>query len=76
MHFAKVGGVSYNIDAKAKGSGFGGTINGSDSDQAGAIGAGVAFGFDSFKIRGEYTYYDVNNIDDVYMLSVGLTYQF
>jgi hypothetical protein len=73
--FAKAGVLSYDIDLKAKGSGFG-NISGSDSDEVGAYGAGVAFAIDKFKIRGEYTYYDVNHVDDAYMLSAGVTYQF
>lgn len=74
--FAKVGGLAYDIDAKASGTIFGGTTFGNDSDEVAAAGVGVAFGFDRFKIRGEYTYYDVNDVDDSYMLSAGLTYQF
>jgi hypothetical protein len=73
--FAKAGVLSYNIDAKVKGAGFG-SLSGSDSDEVGAYGAGVAFAIDRFKIRGEYTYYDVSDVDDVYMLSAGVTYQF
>jgi len=73
--FAKVGVLSYDIDAKAQGAGFG-SISGSDSDEVGAAGVGVAFAIDKFKIRGEYTYYDVSDIDDVYMLSAGVSYHF
>ena len=36
--------------------------------------AAVALG--PIKVRGEYTYYDVNHVDDAYLLSVGVTYQF
>jgi hypothetical protein len=43
---------------------------------SGAYGAGVAFGIDRFQIRGAYTYYAVSNVDDVYMLSAGVTYRF
>jgi OOP family OmpA-OmpF porin len=73
--FAKAGVLSYDIDAKVQGPGLG-SLSGSDSDEVGAYGAGVAFGIDRFQIRGEYTYYDVSDVDDVYMLSAGVTYRF
>ena len=74
--FAKVGGVSYNVDAKVK---VGGSTvaSGSDSDEKAAYGVGAAVGLGGIKVRAEYTEYDVSNgLDDLYMVSVGLTYQF
>jgi hypothetical protein len=74
--FAKVGGISYNVDAKVKlnGSTLG---SGSDSDEKAAYGVGAAVGLGGIKVRAEYTAYDVSNgLDDLYMYSVGLTYQF
>jgi predicted porin len=51
--------------------------SGSDSDEKAAYGVGAAFGLGGIKIRAEYTAYDVSNgIDDLYMASVGVTYQF
>ena len=74
--FAKVGGASINIDSKVRVAGST-VISGSDSDEKGAYGVGAAFGLGGIKIRAEYTEYDVgSNIDDLYMASVGVTYQF
>jgi hypothetical protein len=73
--FAKAGVLSYNVDVKANGPGFG-NLSGNDSDEVGAYGAGAAIGIGPIKVRGEYTYYDVNHVDDSYLLSVGVTYQF
>ncbi len=74
--FAKVGGIEINVDAKVKAGGS--TLaSGSDSDEKAAYGVGAAFGLGGIKIRAEYTAYDVsNNINDLYMASVGVTYQF
>ncbi len=74
--FAKVGGASINVDAKVRVAGST-VISGSDSDEKGAYGVGAAFGLGGIKIRAEYTEYDVgNDIDDLYMASVGVTYLF
>jgi hypothetical protein len=74
--FAKVGGVEINVDAKVRAGGS--TLaSGSDSDEKAAYGVGAAVGLGGIKVRAEYTAYDVSdNIDDLYMVSVGLTYQF
>ena len=73
--FAKAGVLSY--DAKVKGKVNGGTVaSDSDSDEVGAYGVGAAVGLGALKIRAEYTMYDVNNIDDLYMISAGVTYHF
>ncbi len=73
--FAKAGVLWVNTDAKIR---FAGSTAGSnsDSDEVGAYGVGAALGFGSFKVRAEYTMYDVSNINDLYMVSAGLTYQF
>jgi OOP family OmpA-OmpF porin len=73
--FVKAGGLSYNVDVKTNGPVFG-NLSGNDSDEVGAYGAGAAVALGPIKVRGEYTYYDVNHVDDAYLLSVGLTYQF
>ena len=73
--FAKVGVLSY--DAKLKGRVNGATVaSASDSDQVGAYGVGAAVGLGGLKVRAEYTMYDVSNIDDLYMISAGVTYSF
>ena len=46
----------------------------SDSDPM--YGAGLAFRFGSFSLRGEVEYFDVSDIEDAYMTSLGLTYMF
>jgi OOP family OmpA-OmpF porin len=73
--FLKGGVLSYNADLKARVNGA--TVaSGSDSDQVGAYGFGAAVGLGGFKIRAEYTMYDISNIDDLYMISAGVTYHF
>jgi len=74
--FAKVGGVEINVDTKVR---VGGSTlaTDSDNDEKAAYGVGAAFGLGGIKVRAEYTEYDVSNgIDDLYMASVGVTYQF
>jgi len=68
--------IEINVDAKVRAGGS--TLaSGSDSDEKAAYGVGAAFGLGGIKIRAEYTEYDVsNNVDDLYMASVGVTYQF
>ena len=62
---------------KLKGKVNGATVaSDSDSDEVGAYGVGAAVGLGALKIRAEYTMYDVNNIDDLYLISAGVTYHF
>jgi OOP family OmpA-OmpF porin len=73
--FAKGGILSYDAKVKARVNGT--TVaSGSDSDEVGAYGVGAAVGFGGLKVRAEFTLYDVDNIDDLYMVSAGVTYHF
>ena len=73
--FAKAGVLAYDSDVKLRASGTT-LVSGSNSDESGAFGVGAAVGLGGLKIRAEYTYYDVQDVDDVYMFSAGVTYQF
>jgi OOP family OmpA-OmpF porin len=73
--FAKAGVLSYDVNVKTNGPVLG-NLSGNDSDEVGAYGAGAAIALGPIKVRGEYTYYDVNHVDDSYLLSVGVTYHF
>jgi len=73
--FAKAGVLSYDARLKVRVNGT--TVaSGSDSDEVGAYGVGAAVGLGALKVRAEYTMYDVSNIDDLYMVSAGVTYSF
>ena len=73
--FAKGGILSYDADVKARLNGT--TVaSGSDSDEVGAYGVGAAVGLGGVKVRAEFTMYDVSNIDELYMISAGVTYHF
>ena len=68
--FAKYGVVDW--DAKINLSG----ISGSDSGNDPAYGVGVSFHLSSVEIRGEYEKFDVQDTDDVNMISVGVVWRF
>ena len=69
--FAKLGVISW--DASFSVDGF---DAGSDDGTDTAYGVGVKFGLGSVEIRGEYEIYDIEDSDDVAMLSVGLVWRF
>ena len=69
--FAKLGVISW--DASFSVDGF---DAGSDDGTDPAYGVGVKFGLGSVEIRGEYEIYDIEDSDDVAMLSVGLVWRF
>ena len=69
--FAKFGVISW--DASFSVDGF---DAGSDDGTDPAYGVGVKFGLASVEIRGEYEIYDIEDSDDVAMLSVGLVWRF
>ncbi len=69
--FAKLGVISW--DASFSVDGF---DAGSDDGTDPAYGVGVKFGLGSLEIRGEYEIYDIEDSDDVAMLSVGLVWRF
>jgi hypothetical protein len=49
---------------------------GSDDGTDPAYGVGVKFGLGSLEVRGEYEIYDIEDSEDVAMLSVGLVWRF
>jgi len=69
--FAKAGGAS--LDAELDAGAFG---TEHDSDEYFAYGAGLAYNFGRWAVRAEYEAYDVDDIDDLYVVSAGLTYHF
>lgn len=69
--FAKLGVISW--DASFSVDGF---DAGSDDGTDTAYGVGVKFGLASVEIRGEYEIYDIEDSDDVAMLSVSLVWRF
>jgi hypothetical protein len=49
---------------------------GSDDGSDPAYGVGVKFGLGSLEVRGEYEIYDIEDSEDVAMLSIGLVWRF
>ncbi|WP_116364650.1 outer membrane beta-barrel protein [Parahaliea mediterranea] len=72
--FAKVGVVYADTDFRIEQGGVSFSDSDSSTDPAYGIGADLELG--NFAIRGEWEYFDVDNLDDLSMFSVGLTYQF
>jgi hypothetical protein len=69
--FAKAGVISWDIEATIDG------IDAGDDDGTDpAYGVGARFNLGSLEIRGEYEMFDLDNVDDVYMLSAGLVWTF
>lgn len=64
--FGKVGVLSWDSDNSF----------GSDSGSDSAYGLGAKFILGSIALRAEYEYFDVNELDDLYMVSAGLSYTF
>jgi hypothetical protein len=71
--FAKVGMISYDLDVDIDPD-VDDNISSSDEDIAYGVGAAVNLG--SLGIRAEAERFDISDIDDLYLLSVGLTYTF
>ena len=69
--FGKYGVISWDADLTIDG-----FDAGSDDGTDPAYGVGVQFGLGSLDIRGEYEVYDIENAEDVGMLSIGLLYRF
>jgi len=69
--FAKYGVISW--DASLTIDGF---DAGSDDGTDPAYGVGVKFGLASVEVRGEYEIYDIEDSEDVAMLSVGIVWRF
>lgn len=68
--FGKLGVISWDVDVDAFGESF--SDDGSDT----AYGVGVSFGLGPVDVRGEYEIFDISDVDDVTMLSVGLSWTF
>ncbi len=68
--FLKYGLVSWDADLRIE------NLRGSEDGTAPAYGAGLRFMLGSAEIRGEYEVLDVDDTDDVYMLSAGLVWRF
>jgi OOP family OmpA-OmpF porin len=72
--FVKAGGIAADFNLKLHGSALPTNISESDSDSMFAYGAGVAYSFGKFAVRVEAEGYDVDTLDDLYLISAGLTY--
>jgi outer membrane immunogenic protein len=68
--FAKAGVIAW--DAEASIDGLGDSDDGTDP----AYGVGAKFGFGSFAIRVEYELFDIEDAEDVAMISAGLVWTF
>lgn len=69
--FAKGGVISYDTDVKLRNIG-----NLRDDGTDFAYGVGAQFRFLSLSVRAEYEAFDIDNVDDANMLSIGVTYTF
>ena len=69
--FGKVGAITWDLEATVSGL-EAGTDDGTDP----AYGIGARFSLGSLQIRGEYEYFDVESVNDLYMLSIGLVWTF
>jgi hypothetical protein len=69
--FAKGGVVSYDTDVKLRNIG-----NRRDDGTDFAYGIGAQLRFLSLSVRAEYEVFDIDNVDDANMLSIGVTYTF
>ncbi len=80
--FAKVGGIASNIDVETTSTTLVGIVpvtNHSDRSEGNgmmAYGAGAMWNFGHWAIRGEYEAYDVDKLDDLYVVSGSLQYTF
>lgn len=69
--FAKAGMISWDTDATIDAIGAG-----NDDGTDPAYGVGARFTLGTLEIRGEYEYFDIDTVEDVYMLSAGLAFNF
>ena len=69
--FGKVGGFMWDLDIEA-----GDTRVTADGGYDLAVGLGAAINIGSFGIRAELEYFDVDDLDNAYMLSAGVVYTF
>lgn len=70
--FARVGAVNWDADVSADGVDVGGNTDGTDF----TYGAGVQFRVWSLGIRAEYEVFDIEDADNVDLLSLGVTWTF
>jgi opacity protein-like surface antigen len=70
--FARVGAVNWDADVSVDGFDAGGSTDGTDF----TYGAGVQFRVWSLGIRAEYEVFDIEDADNVDLLSVGVTWTF
>lgn len=68
--FAKAGGFAWDSNVKSAQESF--ENNGFDP----AVGLGAEFTFGGLGVRAEYEYFDIDNFDNLTMMSVGATYWF
>ena len=69
--FAKGGVISFDTDVKIRNFG-----NFRDDGTEFAYGIGAQFRFLSLGVRAEYEMFDIDDVDDANMLSIGVTYTF
>ena len=69
--FAKAGYYKWNVDFLVAGT----QVDDDDGNDL-AYGIGAKFSFGSLQLRGEYEYFDIEDSNDVYMLSLGLVWMF
>ena len=68
--FGKAGLIAWNSDFNI------GTVSSSNSGTDSAYGLGAKIQFGSLAARAELEYFDIGELDDVYMGSIGLSYTF
>jgi outer membrane protein OmpA-like peptidoglycan-associated protein len=74
--FAKVGAIDFRTDADVKFAGEKRSNSENDTQLAYGIGAAYNFGKGHWGLRVEAEGFDDNEVDDLYMLSAGITYRF
>ena len=73
--FAKLGYVSWDIEATIAAQGLPPESVSDDGSDL-AYGAGVRFGLGALEVRGEFEVYDIDDTEDVSMVSASLVYHF
>lgn len=68
--FGKAGVISWDADTTIE------AIETGDDGTDPAYGVGARFKLESFEIRGEYEYFDIDSAEEVYMLSAGVVFRF
>jgi len=74
--FAKVGAIDFQTDADVKFAGEKESNGENDTQLAYGVGAAYNFGKGHWGLRLEAEGFDDNEVDDLYMLSAGITYRF